>query len=1466
MTKVFMVVHYSTYTASLHNWGPSWQNSSKICNDSSVSLYLTIMLLPSLLSVHTILRDHCQNWATRTLPDHTEWYHLQSNHLPYTLDMTHAIWTDVNSCDISIYTLMNEPTSYHSSASWAAPLSPGPIRASLRHRSRHAPDGAPPARPCARAPVGRHLVGRLVLRLVGDRPARAGLLQVVDRQRLQGRCRDAALAGAPGDRRTVRRPWRARLRRGVPARARDLRHGAANENGARRRGDACRRESVPPSQSGCGRDPGDRRPEQCRQCAGRRADLGVAGRDDAARPVGLLALPGLAAGPHLPRHHSVPRAGGAPRPAPRAPGQRRVVRVASSVDRHRRRHRPRLAGGANLRCDGRLRAPALPATKRRRLRDWPAIKSVDRRRHHDPADPVGGELRAWRSSWPWRWSAPTTAASTIGDFVAFVTTLLMTISRRCATSRTSPSPWSGGLVQSRACFDLIDEPSRNPITGTRGSLRRPRGHLRFEHVTRAVHRVNESAGAGGRRHRDRPPGRTIAPGRPLGRWQDHAGQHPARRSWPAVDPGRVSARRRRHWRRSARHRCANSSPWSRRTSCSSTAASPRTSSMRSVPRRSAGGRESASAAADLWDFVMTLASRRGRHAHRHQRRRGFPGGQRQRLAIARALYKECAHLGVRRSDVFARFRRRSGQVHASPSSAGVDRARWMLVAHRLSTVRPCRSRSIVLRRRPGGRIGAAHGALMDRPAGSTRAWCVAQSVSWGLSMTTLQSFVFPNLDMPCRRGRCTSGSNDGAWADLNGRQVHFLRRPVSTLSSDTYFSGFTRRCLEAARSAWTSLALRLARAPGNSSWRSACIDWRRASVWLAEHRFRVSLLREPWIRAAGRCLVRRWAGGLLFARIRALGPAVIFGAPGYVRDRSDAPIEPMCGSGSSSRISTARPRCEGAVRPHHVGVCSTDAESLRNAGHADGGRQLPEPGTLEPSSHRPAPHPQPQPGRHGRLRPRPAFALTDDRVAPRTALFMDDDASCETESIARTLALLQYAKEPRLAVAGALLREIAPWELLEKGARFEGRVLPLHAGLDMRRVGDLLESERSTVQPSYGAWWFFAFPIVEARQFPFPFFVRGDDIFFGLANNFDIATLNGVACLGEDFSTKHGPMTAYLDARYHLVHAMLAPRGAATRIFWVGTRLFVKALTSYHYASARAVTLAIRHVLQGPTFFRQNLDMQAVRREIGGWTPDEKMRPVQRSDFELKGARLGHESKPRRLLRLLTLQGFLLPGWLLLDRTTLQEKSFHGQASAVFRYRRVLYEHAQSGTGYVASFDRPRFFSELGDFLRAWLQMFRRLSALRLVYIKELPGLSSAAFWRGVYDQSWQRCNTTPGRRGANQYRLANRFQQRKRAVMDGHDQRDSRRVDHAMSLTSRGWQMFWPRDRFRRYERDIHPLYPHLTSCLPGSWTGRRPPRSAGWREATTPRTSCDPWVPPVAPHTRHDRWAIIGPRARRS
>lgn len=138
------------------------------------------------------------------------------------------------------------------------------------------------------------------------------------------------------------------------------------------------------------------------------------------------------------------------------------------------------------------------------------------------------------------------------------------------------------------------------------------------------------------------------------------------------------------------------------------------------------------------------------------------------------------------------------------------------------------------------------------------------------------------------------------------------------------------------------------------------------------------------------------------------------------------------------------------------------------------------------------------------------------------ALFMDDDASCETESIARALALLFHGRMPRLAVTGSLISESRPWQLLENGARFDGYVQPIGIGRNLHQVLALLDCGRGDPRPNYGAWWFFAFGRADVQRGPFPFFVRGDDIFFGLHNDFEVITTLGIACQGEDFHVKAG--------------------------------------------------------------------------------------------------------------------------------------------------------------------------------------------------------------------------------------------------------------------------------------------------------------------------------------------------------
>jgi hypothetical protein len=585
-----------------------------------------------------------------------------------------------------------------------------------------------------------------------------------------------------------------------------------------------------------------------------------------------------------------------------------------------------------------------------------------------------------------------------------------------------------------------------------------------------------------------------------------------------------------------------------------------------------------------------------------------------------------------------------------------------------------------------------------------------------VNMNTLQSLVLPNLDVQAPEDLYVR-LNAQAWCQLDQPAVHFEAGGVAF--TDTYYG-----------------ALSL------TTWRRHCTLKEVLLQLEGEGRFVVSLgvhrhhQATVWVGESTQTLQRgepvemalpNWSGlpdGLLFFRLRALTPGRLDAAR-YVTPQ---PVANAVRMGlvitHFNRIQQVLPAVE---RIRRSVLSRPDLRERLSLTVVDNSRNLPlkSDALVTVISNRNL-------GGSGGFA-RGLLSLVDSGTHTH-ALLMDDDASCEPESIARTLALLSHAHTPRLAVVGALISELHPWHLLENGAGFDGFCKPLGIGRDLRQMHNLMQCDRGDSRPDFGGWWFFAFKLAEVRRWPFPFFVRGDDVFFGLGNQFEITTLSGVACFGEDFHLKHGPMTAYLDARYHLLHAILRERGALKAVMRVLKLRFVKPLEGYHYSSARALTLALQHLRRGPQFFRDNMDLSQVRPMIAALQPDEKLGPIDRKELNLRmPRRTDRESMPRRVLRVLTLGGFLLPNALIRDRVLLHEKDFFGRAYTVWRYRRVLYRHGPTDTGYIVEMDRARFFAEVRDLLHELRLLIKQMPDLRRAYAEAMEQMGSLDFWREVY-------------------------------------------------------------------------------------------------------------------------------------
>lgn len=350
-------------------------------------------------------------------------------------------------------------------------------------------------------------------------------------------------------------------------------------------------------------------------------------------------------------------------------------------------------------------------------------------------------------------------------------------------------------------------------------------------------------------------------------------------------------------------------------------------------------------------------------------------------------------------------------------------------------------------------------------------------------------------------------------------------------------------------------------------------------------------------------------------------------------------------------------------------------------------------------------------------------------------LFMDDDATCEIESIRRTYILQCFAAKPELAISGALLNEMKPATIIEKGAIYDGGSWrALNHNLDIEDVQNLLIAEQLTERSVYGAWWFFCFKISCVEHFPFPFFVRGDDALFSIMNDFCIENINGISCWGEDFSIKEGPVTRYLGMRCTI--AILLQTSNIGRLksirpilLWLISNLF-----SYNYASSTVILNALEDVMKGPKFWIDNIDMRAIFSQLKEISREEEMAKISLADHKLVYRGDG-ESRLRRFIRMLTINGFLLPEFLLRDQTVFESKSFCASFARVFRFKRVLYYSLATGRGYVAARNRVRCFAIAVRSVVLFSMFFCKINGLKKAYQKALPEMTSEAFWRKIYQE-----------------------------------------------------------------------------------------------------------------------------------
>ncbi|WP_319568281.1 glycosyltransferase family 2 protein [Cohaesibacter marisflavi] len=352
-------------------------------------------------------------------------------------------------------------------------------------------------------------------------------------------------------------------------------------------------------------------------------------------------------------------------------------------------------------------------------------------------------------------------------------------------------------------------------------------------------------------------------------------------------------------------------------------------------------------------------------------------------------------------------------------------------------------------------------------------------------------------------------------------------------------------------------------------------------------------------------------------------------------------------------------------------------------------------------------------------------------------LFMDDDATIFPESLRRTLAALRYSNDPKRAISGAMIAETHKWMMWENSALFNKRCIPLHNRVDLRLFSNVIKcafENQQTHKNRYGGWWYFCFPISEVTNWTFPFFVRGDDIYFSLANDFNIITMPGVVSIQEDFEVKQTPLINYLDARYHLIQHLTFPmlRHSFWSDFMMIWRYFDRYNSSYHYESAEAINIAIEDVLKGPEFWTDDMDMSDKRSQIKELTKNEAITPnIDIGHIQLINPGIGRFRKAY-ILRKLTLCGHILPPFFFFARGRRMPLSARAAPWETFLRPVVATMDRSDKNGYVCKIDRPRYFKNLWRFFKNMRAFTKARNGLIADYERMKDKELHKSFWKKV--------------------------------------------------------------------------------------------------------------------------------------
>ena len=344
-------------------------------------------------------------------------------------------------------------------------------------------------------------------------------------------------------------------------------------------------------------------------------------------------------------------------------------------------------------------------------------------------------------------------------------------------------------------------------------------------------------------------------------------------------------------------------------------------------------------------------------------------------------------------------------------------------------------------------------------------------------------------------------------------------------------------------------------------------------------------------------------------------------------------------------------------------------------------------------------------------------------------LLMDDDVAFEPESILRTAALLSYRKEEYLDafVSGGMLRLDAPTIQAESADFWDldrGAVVPRKHNFDLADFRAVVKNE--VEEPiNYSSWWFCAMPAETVREdnLPLPLFIKRDDIEYGLRNGKRFLTLNGIGVWHEPFEKKRPAMLEYYYIRNRL--ALDFSLGIVRSKKGYGRWLLKETLLSclrFRYNEAEATLRGAEDFCRGVEWLG-SVDPILKNDEVRHYNA--ATTPVSEEELALCVRPIVKTGKKAKLLRLITLNGWLLPA-----KKTVLVPTARPSYKLFFGAKRALNYDPETKTGYYTEKNIAALFGLLRKYRKVRKDFCKKYDILLKEYATIGQDLKTLRFWK----------------------------------------------------------------------------------------------------------------------------------------